>query len=250
VRQATALPDIVVRPPGDGPLILAGSPGRLRGELHVTNAGPDSARLHGFVVRKHDLPAQPAAGQLHGRLPPGADGAVTASLSLPSNTPAGEYHATLDVAGHEIDATLHVSSDPSLELTPSRIFVGTGVTSLRLVARNTGNARLSVGPLARARLRSDPDLSSLALGEAKPEREDTSGDALIRLPATVTLDPGDVVVLDAQVEVSTDIDGDRRYLALLPVAAATLRVIVGPATGVPVSKPVKRVTRPKRARPT
>jgi hypothetical protein len=250
VRQASALPDIVVRPARDGPLILAGSPGRLRGELHITNAGAERASLHGFVVRTHDLPAQPAAGQLNGRLPPGASEAVTASLALPSDTAPGEYHATLDVAGHEINATLHVSSDPSLELTPSRIFIEVGVTEVRLVARNTGNVRLAVASHARAGLRSDPDLSALSLGAAEPEREDASGDAVLRLPATVSLDPGDVMVLDVEVQVSTDIDGDRRYLALLPVAAATLRVIVGPATGKPVEKPADPANKPKRARAT
>jgi len=250
VRQASALPDIVIRPARDGPLILAGAPGRLRGELHVTNAGAERASLHGFVVRTHDLPAQPAAGQLNGRLPPGTSEAVTASLSLAADTPPGEYHATLDIAGHEIDATLHVSSDPSLELTPSRVFVDAGVTSLRLVARNTGNARLAVAPYARARLRSDPDLSPLSLGAAEPDHEDATSDALFRLPASVALDPGDVLVLDAEVEVSGDIDGDRRYLALLPVASATLRVIVGPATGEPVKKPAKPVNKPKRTRAT
>jgi hypothetical protein len=254
MRQAGVLPDIVVRPARDGPLILAGSPGRLRGELHVTNAGAERASLHGFVVRKHDLPSQPTAGQLGGRLPPGASSAVTASLALPADTPPGEYHATLDIAGHEINATLHVASSPSLEITPSRIFVETGVTSLRLVARNTGNARLSVAPLARARLRSDLDLAPLSLGATETEGEDAPFDAIFRLPATATLDPGDVLVLDAEVDVSSDIDSDRRYLALLPVATATLRVVVSPSTGDPVKKPSKPINRPvtspKRARPT
>ena len=250
MRQASLLPDIVVRPARDGPLILAGSPGRLRGELHITNAGADRASLHGFVVRKHDLPAQPAAGQLGGRLPPGASLPVTASLALPAGTPAGEYHATLDIAGHEIDATLHVSSSPSLELTPSRIFIDAGVTSVRLVTRNTGNARLAIASYARARLRRDPDLSPLLSGDTETEREDTAVDAIFRLPATVTLDPGDVLVLDAEVDVSGDIDGDRRYLALLPVAAATLRVIIGPATEAPGKKPASPPSKPKRTRAT
>lgn len=251
MRQASPLPDIVVRPVRDGPVILAGTPGRLRGELHITNAGAERARLHGFVVGKHDLPAQPGAGQLGGRLPPGASGAVTASLVLAPDTPPGEYHATLDIAGHEVEATLHVASDASLELTPSRIFVDAGVTSVQLVARNTGNARLAVAALARARLTSDPDLTALPRGASiETERDDAPVDAVFRLPATVTLDPGDVSVLDAEVEVSGNIDAERRHLALLPVATATLRVIVGPATGVPVQKPSKPITTPKRARPT
>jgi hypothetical protein len=254
VRQVSVLPDIVVRPARDGPLILAGSPGRLRGELHITNAGAERARLHGFVVRKHDLPAQPAVGQLGGRLPPGASGAVTASLALAADTPPGEYHATLDIAGHEIIATLHVSSSPSLELTPSRIFVEAGMTSVRLVARNTGNARQTIASYARARLRSDPDLSPLSSAVSETDRVDAAIDAAIdaafRLPATVTLDPGDVLVLDAEVEVGGDIDRDRRYLALLPVAAATLRVIVGPATQVPDEKPASPAGKPKRNRAT
>jgi hypothetical protein len=254
VRQASVLPDIVVRPARDGPLILAGSPGRLRGELHVTNAGAESARLHGFVVGKHDLPAPPAAGQLGGRLPAGASGLVTASLALPADTPPGEYHAMLDIAGHEVNATLHVASSPSLEITPSRIFVETGMTAVRLVARNTGNARLAVASLARARLRSDPDLAPLSLGATETEREDAPFDAIFRLPATATLDPGDVLVLDAEVEVTSDIDSDRRYLALLPVATATLRVVAGPATAKPSNAAAepgsKPVTKPKRARST
>ena len=87
-------------------------------------------------------------------------------------------------------------------------------------------------------------------GDTETEREDTAVDAIFRLPATVTLDPGDVLVLDAEVEVSGDIDGDRRYLALLPVAAATLRVIIGPATEAPDKKPASPPSKPKRTRAT
>ena len=166
MRQASLLPDIVVRPLRDGPLILAGTPGRLRGELHVTNAGAERASLHGFVVRKHDLPSQPAPGQLGGRLPPGASGAVTASLVLPPDTPPGEYHATLDIAGHEIE--LSPCTGPAMPSSSSRrpgSLSMAGVTSVQLVARNTGNARLAVRRrLARARLTSDPDLTALPLG--------------------------------------------------------------------------------------
>ena len=208
MRQANLLPDLVVRPLRDGPLILAGTPGRVRGELHVSNAGAERASLHGFAVRKHDLPAQPAPGQLGGRLLPGASGAVTASLVLSPDTPPGEYHATLDIAGHEIEATLHVASDPSLELIPSRMFVDAGTTSCRLVVRNTGNVRLQIAPLARARLTSDPDLTALPMSASpEPERADPS-DVLrrrFRIPATVALDPGEVLVLDAEVE------GERRH---------------------------------------
>ena len=115
MRQTADLPDLVVRAPGDGPVILAGAPGRLRGAAarheHRPAAEPPAA-----LRRAGSRPAGPA------RSGPARRPAVSRrrhrghrlARARPADTPPGEYHATLDVAGHEVEAILHVSrSRPS-----------------------------------------------------------------------------------------------------------------------------------------
>jgi hypothetical protein len=248
MRQPAVLPDLGVTAAGEGWLILAGAPGRLRGQLHVTNAGARPSSLRGFAVRASDLPERPAPGQLGVRLAADTSSDVTASLELPAGTPPGEYHATLDVAGHEVEAVLLVSSDPALDLTPSRVFLRAGTTPVQLVLHNTGNVRLQVAPTSRARLGRDPDLTALPTDRSAPRAggDDAPGpDAVLRVADPPDLQPGETRVVDAVVEVDGDLDHERRYLALLPVATATLRVIVNPAA--PAPKATTRAT-PRRAK--
>lgn len=237
MRQPALVPDLDVTGPGDRRVILAGAPGRLRGRLHVTNTGAQRASLRTFAVRAHDLPEQPAPGQLGVRLEPDVSGEVTASLELPAGTPPGEYHATLDVGGHEVEAVLHVSPDPTVDLTPGRVFLlDTGPTTVQLVLHNTGNVRVRVAPTARARLTSDPDLTALPTGRSGSRAGDdgsTGPDAVLRVPQPPDLEPGDTAVVDAVVEIDGDLDHERRHLALIPVATATLRVIVNPVAPAP-----------------
>jgi hypothetical protein len=251
MRQTADLPDLEVRAPGGGQVILAGAPGRLRGQLHLTNAGSQPSRLQRFAVRTNDLPAQPGPGQLGVRLAPDAGAEVTASLELAPDTPPGEYHATLDVAGHQVEAVLHISPEPAVELTPSRAFLDAAATGLRLVLRNTGNVRVGVAPTARARLTRDPDLTALRFDRtARDHDDDPAGpDAVLRIPGPLDLEPGATAVVDAEVEIDGDLDEERRYLALLPVATATLRVVVNPRVVAPEPKPTTRAT-PRRARKT
>ena len=250
MRQPADLPDLAVRAPGDGQVILAGAPGRLRGQLHVTNTGPQPSRLQRFAVLGHDLPAQPGPGQVGARLSPDAGTEVTASLELAADTPPGEYHATLDVAGHQVEAVLHVSPEPAVDLTPSRVFLDAGGAGVRLVLQNTGNVHLQVAPTARARLTRDPDLTALPIDRPARLPDDTAGpDAVLRITGPLDLAPGETHVVDAEVEVDGELDPERRYLALLPVATGTLRVVVNPRVAAPQPKPTTSAT-PRRPRKT
>lgn len=251
MRQTADLPDLAVRAPGDGQVILAGAPGRLRGQLHVTNTGPQPSRLQRFAVLGHDLPVQPGPGQVGARLSPDAGTEVTASLELAADTPPGEYHATLDVAGHQVEAVLHVSPEPAVDLTPSRVFLDAGGAGVRLVLQNTGNVHLQVAPTARARLTRDPDLTALPIDRpARLPDDATAGpDAVLRITGPLDLAPGETHVVDAEVEVDGEVDPERRYLALLPVATGTLRVVVNPRVAAPQPKPTTSAT-PRRPRKT
>lgn len=251
MRQTADLPDLAVRAPGGGRVILAGAPGRLRGQLHVTNAGSQPSRLQRFAVRANDLPVQPGPGQLGVRLAPDAGAEVTASLELPPDTPPGEYHATLDVAGHQVEAVLHISPEAAVELTPSRVFLDAGATGVRLVLQNTGNVLVRLAPTARARLTRDPDLTALPFDRSVRDHDDDPAgpDAVLRIPGPLGLEPGETAAVDAEVEIDGDLDAERRYLALLPVATGTLRVVVNPRAVAHEPKPTARAT-PHRARKT
>jgi hypothetical protein len=236
VSHRGATSDLEVEVPGAGPVVLAGPPGRLRGKVQIRNVGAERISLHRFDVSAHDLPGQPGAGQLGVRLPAGGNALVTASFGLPSGTPPGEYHATLVIAGHQIESVVHVVKDPSLDLLPSKVFVDRGITPVQLVARNTGNVRLQIAPLSRGRLSSDADVGAVLgpmTSEAQREEQSTAYDAVLRIPGMTVLEPGEVSVVSAEVEVDTRIDAQRRHLVLLPVATATLRVVAGPMTSEP-----------------
>ena len=249
MRQLVDLPDLTVTTARDGPLILAGPPARLQGRLIVTNTGQRRSRLRGFAVQDHDLPGEPRQGRLVADVAPAASADVTASLELPARTPPGEYHGTLDVAGHPVQATLHVSAEPALTLSPTRVVLEAGTSRVQLVLHNSGNVQQQIAPVARARLDEDPDL--LALPTARPPENDTADrgsgpDAVLRVPGPVGLDPGTTAVVDAEVEIAENLDGERRYLARLPVGTATLRVIVNPVAPGPAPKPRRSRTTPAR----
>ena len=217
MRDLVDLPDLSVTAPPDG-VILAGPPGRLQGRLHVTNTGQQRSSLRGFSVRLHDLPEQPAPGRLGAHLAPAASADVTASLELPAGTPPGEYHLMLDVAGHPVQATLHISADPALALSPTRVILEAGTSTVQLVLHNSGNVPQQIAPVARARLNEDPDLFALPTGrppESETADRGTGPDAVLRVTDPVSLDPGATVVVDAEVQVDDDLDRERRYLALL-----------------------------------
>lgn len=238
MRALHAGPDLVVRAPGDGRVILAGPPSRLRGQVHVTNTGATRSSLRGFDVGAHDLPAQPAPGRLGLRLAAAAGADVTASLALPPDTPPGEYHATLDVGGHDIEAILYVGADPRLDLTPARVVIETGPERRQLVLRNAGNVPVQLAARTRARLCADPDLAALPIHSAGVRERDAEllrPDAVLLIPGGVRLAPGEVAVVDTEIEVDGELDRERRYQALLPVGPATLRVILGPSAAAPAA---------------
>jgi hypothetical protein len=63
---------------------------------------------------------------------------------------------------------------------------------------------------------------------------------VLRLNRSVSLVPGAREDLDVTVDVPNGLDAERRYVAMLPMSTATLRVVVAPTTRT--SAPKRRTT--------
>lgn len=227
MSAATASP-LRVRGSVEEPVVLAGPPARLRGEVHLTNTGSTPMRVRGFGVRGAELAGVPGAGRLTARLGAGDAVATRAAVALPTTTPPGRYPVTLDVEGSVVPATLVVTADPSSEVAPGRVLCGPGRTEVELLLTNTGNVTLDLAPRTRATLRADPDLAALPL-LPRPGDADDGPHAALELTDQAPLEPGERRTVRAAVVVPDDVDPERRYLALLPLATTTLRAVVTPA---------------------
>src|SRR5690554_6936388 len=97
----------------EGPIVLAGQPGALRGNLHIRSRSSGRVRLRrlalmekkgarGFEGVKNGF--GPTLRLSPGIIRPGHIGPVSISLSLNPHTPPGEYRAEMDLAGkvHEV----------------------------------------------------------------------------------------------------------------------------------------------------
>ena len=230
MSAATASP-LLVRGADADPVVLTGPPTRLRGDVHLTNTGSAPLRVRGFGVRGEGLTGGAGGGRLTARIAGGDAVATRAALALPAATPPGRYAVTLDLGGHEVAATLVVAADPSSDVTPGRVLCGPGRTEVELLVANTGNVPLDLAPRTRARLRADPDLAAPPLlpGPGDGDGDDGGPHAALEVRDPAPLAPGERRAVRAAVVVPDDVEPERRYLALLPVATATLRVVVTPA---------------------
>jgi len=223
-----------------GPVTLTGPPRAIRGQLRLGNDSNERVAVRGFAVRAKSLELSEGRGSLRARLEPGVSTDLDATLSLARTTPPGDYQVRLDVNGQEVEALVRVSADPSLRVTPSMVLAGAGSTTVQLEIANTGNVSLDLPVLARSRLVADAEVAPPLFGGSSTTGTPTDVDVVLRLKKAVALAPGAKQQIDAVVDVPEGLDAERRYLALLPLSTATLRVIVPPTEKT--SAPKRRTT--------
>ena len=219
-----------------GPVTLSGPPGAIRGRLRLGNDGAQRVAVRGFAVRAKSLETSESVGSLRARLDPGASTDLDATLSLARTTPPGDYRVRLDFEGHEVEALLRVAADPSLRVTPSLVLAATGSTSAQVEVANVGNVALDLPAVARSRLVADADIAPPLFGGGASTGTPTDLDAVLHLKTSVSLAPGTREQLDITIDVPEGLDAERRYVALLPLSTATLRVVVAPTGKTPAPK--------------
>src|SRR4051812_27976821 len=103
------------------PLVLAGPPRHVRGELLVRNPGDEKVIIRQPLIRPATIAGRgkqkakalkKSAVSLRGTVVRARqDRQVPIALSLEPGTPPGTYHAQLDVDGELRDVVLHVTED-------------------------------------------------------------------------------------------------------------------------------------------
>jgi hypothetical protein len=248
--------------PQDEPLVLAGPPGQLTGQIELDNPGDvvvvlrdaglkdpsgvlsttfERQTFSPLVVRAHQKRRAPL------------------TVTLDQTTPPGEYRAELELAGGTRPVVLHVSEVIDLTVRPQSIVVMNqpGPQRKRIVVTNEGNVSFVIGDLGDVDLEDDmiseraarlalepwtttkgekieePVLALLKIASEDAYRD--AGLAVHTLGAGLTVAPGDVAVIDLEVTLQVDLPSNSRYRGRTPLLTRTLEFIVV-SSGGPLEK--------------
>jgi hypothetical protein len=277
---AEPLPRIAT--PDDEPLVLAGPPRKLTGQIDLHNTGDASVVLRDASV--HDpsgvlraRPGRQSFSPVVVRAHQQQRGPV--SISLDPLTPPGEYHAEIEVAGGTRPVILHVTESIDVAVHPQSIVVlnQQGAQRRRVVVTNEGNVSFAIGDLGDVDLENDllPDRTRLALEPVtqgvQPVARDLDGPVfvLVRLaPAdavrerglsvrahgpAVTVKPGDTAVIELDITVQAELPPNSRYRGRAALLTRDLEFVVVSSAASPnqsaADKREKKATKPTR-RPT
>lgn len=277
-----AEPLLRIATPDDEPLVLAGPPAKLTGQIDLHNTGDASAVLRDAAFRDPSGVLRARAGRqsfspVVVRAHQQRRGPV--SISLDPATPPGEYRAEIEVAGGTRPVVLHVTESIDLAVHPQTIVVlnQRGAQRRRIVVTNEGNVPFGIGDLGDVDLENDllPDRTRLALEPvtptAQPAVRDVDGPVfvLVRLaPAdavrerglsvrahgpAVTVAPGDTAVVELDITVQAELPPNSRYRGRAALLTRDLEFVVVSSAASPndsaADRREKKATKPTR-RPT
>jgi hypothetical protein len=270
-----AEPLLRIATPHDEPLVLAGPPAKLTGQIDLLNPSDVSlvVRDAGFndpsgVLRA--MPGRQSFSPIVVRAHQQHRGPVT--ISVDPGTPPGEYRAEIELAGGTRPVVLHVTESIDLTVHPQSIVVMNqpGPQRRRIVVTNEGNVPFAIGDLGDVDLESDvlSERTRLALEPvtrtSKAEAKELEGPALVLLriaPAeafregglsvrahgsAVTVTPGETVVIDLDIALQVDLPPNSRYRGRTPLLTRDLEFVVvssAPADHVAVEKREKKATK-------
>jgi hypothetical protein len=234
-----------------GAVVLAGPPGRLRGQLRVQNRGERK-----LVVRRPMLRAaarEPTLPEALGLrrivVRAGQTRPVSLTLALDPRTPPGTYHGELDLEGERRDVVLHVTEAVALRIEPATVVLpshpGARVDK-KVVLINEGNVPIPIRTIGPVVL--DDELAhcralrgALAdVGESMRGLDDFTA-ALGRRYAAIyaplwlrvhneplTLAAGETAAVELAVTLPDKLDARSRYGALAPLSTSTLLFSIVP----------------------
>ncbi len=250
-----AEPLLRIATPHDEPLVLAGPPAKLTGQIDLHNPGDASVVLRdaGFNDPRGILRVRPGRQSFSPfvvRAHQHQRGPVT--ISLDPATPPGEYRAEIELAGSTRPVVLHVTESIDLAVHPQSIVIlnQRGAQRRRIVVTNEGNVPFAIGDLGDVDLEDDTlsERTRLALEPvtraAKSRTKDLDGPVLVLLrlaradafresglsvrshgPA-VTVTPGETVVIDLDVTLQADLPPNSRYRGRTPLLTRDLKFVV------------------------
>jgi hypothetical protein len=269
-----AEPLLRIATPHDEPLVLAGPPAKLTGQIDLHNPGDASVVLRdaGFNDPRGILRARPGRQSFSPfvvRAHQHQRGPVT--ISLDPATPPGEYRAEIELAGSTRPVVLHVTESIDLTVHPQSIVIlnQRGAQRRRIVVTNEGNVPFAIGDLGDVDLEDDmlSERTRLALEPvtraAKIETKVSDGPVLVLLklaPAdafresglsvrshgpAVTVTPGETVVIDLDVTLQADLPPNSRYRGRTPLLTRDLEFVV--VSSAPVKDDVASGKRKRKA---
>jgi hypothetical protein len=217
--------------PDDGPLVLAGEPGALRGEVTLRNPG-----AHRAVVRDARITSKVAEARVPfaAVLPPGQTERVRLSVSLGRDTPPGEHHGTLEIGGRSRPVVLQVAESVRLRVSPATVVVDQppGATvRKRVLLANEGNVPLAIGeirqvPIGEEQMLGRADRLADLGGAPRPVLKE-AGVLRVRSHGSRTpLAPGEIRPLDLEIDVPEGLAEGARYVGRAPLHAADLEFVV------------------------
>lgn len=244
----------------DKPLVFAGPPRAVRGELRLLNTTDDKVIIHTPLMRAAPAARAKAAAAAVAPLPDavplrriivrgGQTRVVPLMLNLAPTTPPGTYHAEIDVDGHLQPVVVHVTEDVAFSIEPSTVVVpnrpGEKVKK-QIIVTNSGNVAVSMKSIGAVVL--DDELAHCkalrgALHDvgAKMTKLDDFVTALGRryhdLYETLTLkvqnenttvDPGDTQAVDLTITVPEKLNARTRYTGYAAVSTQSVSFVVTP----------------------
>jgi hypothetical protein len=247
------------------PIVLAGEPDSLEGELALKNPGDKrvvlrSARLRPDLVNERgDI----LAGREHAFRPvvlrPGQARRVRVSLGIEPHTPPGEYRGEMEVSGQVRPVIVHVMESILLEVSPTPVVVENRpgeMVKKRVVFTNGGNVPLTITEIGGVPL-DDELLECRSLRAALESWENGAGtvegflaesirqarDALRRAgvlrvhnPRPFTLSPGNVRAVELEFRVPEGLDRRTRYLGSAALYTSDLEFVLVPTREREVSR--------------
>lgn len=132
----------------DKPIVLAGPPNRLTGDVYLTNPGDQHV-----VVRSARLRELPQPGSSEIEIPlvailrAGHGGRARITLRLNPSTAPGHYKTTLVLGNFSYPAELNITENLDFDIVPSQLILenqpGTRIEK-RVMFKNTGNRELTI----------------------------------------------------------------------------------------------------------
>jgi hypothetical protein len=249
---------------GDKPLVLAGPPRGVRGEVHLLNPSDEKVIIRKPLMRSMTPPARGKAAKASARtaalleeplalrriiVRPGQTRLVPIVLNLNATTPPGTYQAELDVDGVLREVLVHVTEDVSFSIEPRDLVIpnrpGQKIQK-QIVVTNTGNVPVVVktigalvldeelahcralrGALADvgATLKNLDDFV-VALGH---RYHDIYDKLILKVQNdSTTVDPGETEAIDLTITQPDKLDTRARYSTYAPISTDSLNFTIVP----------------------
>jgi hypothetical protein len=234
------LPRVLLKNSGR-PLVFAGPPRHVRGELLVRNPGDEKVIVRQPLMRPATMTGR-GKGKAQALQEPAVtlrrivvrarqDRQVPIALSLEPTTPPGTYHAELDVDGERREVLLHVTEDVAFTIEPSELVIpnrpGQKTIGAIVLDEELAHCRALRGALADVgQTMKTLDDFIVALGHRYHDLYDKLVLKVQNEPTTI--EPGETSAIDLTISLPDKLEARGRYSAFAPISTQTLTFTLVP----------------------